>query len=122
MENLITTTTKTTLTHLVNEIRNSKSQWDEELWNEFKEDLLSLGTKIKDEYEYEVKFISSPQDYNGEDYISNTFKFDLDNWEELEYFFDDYVYNDMIWNWKDYNLKDKEDIHTTEIELSIVKK
>lgn len=122
MENLITTTTKTTLTHLVNEIRNSKSQWDEELWNEFKEDLLSLGNKIKDEYEYEVKFISSPQDYNGEDYISNTFKFDLDNWEELEYFFDDYVYNDMIWNWKDYNLKDKEDIHTTEIELSIVKK
>ena len=122
MENLITTTTKTTLTHLVNEIRNSKSQWDEEIWNEFKEDLLSLGNKIKDEYEYEVKFISSPQDYNEEDYISNTFKFDLDNWEELEYFFDDYVYNDMIWNWKDYNLKDKEDIHTTEIELSIVKK
>ena len=122
MENLITTTTKTTLTHLVNEIRNSKSQWDEEIWNEFKEDLLSLGNKIKDEYEYEVKFISSPQDYNEEDYISNTLKFDLDNWEELEYFFDDYVYNDMIWNWKDYNLKDKEDIHTTEIELSIVKK
>jgi hypothetical protein len=116
MENL------TTLTNLVNEIQHQKSMWDEEIWNDNKEELLKLGSSLKNNYEYEVKFISSPQDYNEPDYISHTFKFELDNWEELEYFFDDYVYNDMRWNWKDYDLKDKQDIYQTEIEITIVKK
>ena len=70
----------TTLTNLINEIQHQKSMWDEEIWNDNKEELLKLGSSLKDNYEYEVKFISSPQDFNEEDYISHTSKFDLDNW------------------------------------------
>jgi len=122
MENLIKEVTVKTIKNLIEEIEVMKSKEDENLFNDFRSILLLLGDKIKDDYKYKVKYISSPQSYNDDDYLSNEIEFELTDTEELDYYFDDYVYNDMKNNWKDYDLKDKEDIYTTEIVIEVVKK
>ena len=80
---------------------------------------ISLGETFKDDFN--LTYTISANDYESEEpYIVSNNVVKLNDVEELNYFFEDYIMNDVNMRWKDY-LNNPEDKDTMTMKWNIVR-